>query len=65
MPIISYFRRTWRDAADGLTRGSDGSHFVWARDYGHTKRGAFICKADAQAAGNRAAKIERQRGSPV
>lgn len=34
-------------------------HFAGTRDYGHTKRGAYMCEADAQAAGNRAAKNER------
>ena len=33
-------------------------HFAGTRDYGHTKRGAYMCEADAQAAGNRAAKNE-------
>jgi hypothetical protein len=34
-------------------------HFVGTRDFGNTKRGAYMCEADAQAAGNRAAKNER------
>jgi hypothetical protein len=34
-------------------------HFPGTRDYGNTKRGAYVCEADAQAAGNRAAKNER------
>jgi hypothetical protein len=34
-------------------------HFPGTRDYGHTKRGAYMCEADAQSAGNRAAKNER------
>jgi hypothetical protein len=34
-------------------------HFVGTRDYGNTKRGAYMCEAEAQAAGNRAAKNER------
>lgn len=34
-------------------------HFAGTRDYGNTKRGAYMCEADAQAAGNRAAKNER------
>ena len=34
-------------------------HFAGTRDYRHTKRGAYMCEADAQAAGNRAAKNER------
>jgi hypothetical protein len=33
-------------------------HFAGTRDYGNTKRGAYMCEADAQAAGNRAAKNE-------
>lgn len=34
-------------------------HFAETRDYGNTKRGAYMCEADAQSAGNRAAKNER------
>jgi hypothetical protein len=34
-------------------------HFAGTRDYGHTKRGAYMCEADAQSTGNRAAKNER------
>jgi hypothetical protein len=34
-------------------------HFAGTRDYGNTKRGAYMCEADAQAASNRAAKNER------
>jgi hypothetical protein len=34
-------------------------HFPGTRDYGNTKRGAYMCEADAQTAGNRAAKNER------
>jgi hypothetical protein len=34
-------------------------HFPGTPDYGNTKRGAYMCEADAQAAGNRAAKNER------
>jgi len=34
-------------------------HFAGTRDFGNTKRGAYMCEADAQAAGNRAAKNER------
>ena len=33
-------------------------HFAGTHDYGHTKRGAYMCEAGAQAAGNRAAKNE-------
>jgi hypothetical protein len=33
-------------------------HFPDTRDYGHTKRGAYMCEAEAQASGNRAAKNE-------
>ena len=33
-------------------------HFAGTRDYGHTKRGAYMCESDAQTAGNRAAKNE-------
>lgn len=34
-------------------------HFPGTRDYGNTKRGEFMCEAEAQASGNRAAKNER------
>ena len=33
-------------------------HFPGTHNYGNTKRGAYMCEADAQAAGNRAAKNE-------
>ena len=34
-------------------------HFAGTHNYGHTKEGAYMCEADAQAAGNRAAMNER------
>jgi hypothetical protein len=34
-------------------------HFPGTRDYGQTKRGAYMCEAEAQTSGNRAAKNER------
>jgi hypothetical protein len=34
-------------------------HFPGTSNYGHTKRGAFMCEADAKAAGDRAAMNER------
>jgi hypothetical protein len=34
-------------------------HFAGTRDYGNTKRGAYMCEADAQTAGNRAAMNEK------
>ena len=34
-------------------------HFAGTRDYGNTKSGAYMCEAEAQASGNRAAKNER------
>jgi hypothetical protein len=34
-------------------------HFAGTRDYGHTKRGAYMCEQDAQTAGMRAAKNEK------
>jgi hypothetical protein len=33
--------------------------FPGTRDYGNTKSGAYMCEAEAQTAGNRAAKNER------
>ncbi len=35
-------------------------HFPGTHDYGNTKRGEYVCEADAQAAGNRAAKNEHR-----
>jgi hypothetical protein len=35
-------------------------HYAGTHYYGHTKRGAFMCEADARAAGNRAARKELQ-----
>jgi hypothetical protein len=34
-------------------------HFAGKRDYGNTKQGAYMCEADAKAAGDRAAKNEK------
>ena len=34
-------------------------HFPGTRDFGNTKSGAYMCEAEAQTAGNRAAKNER------
>ena len=34
-------------------------HFAGTHNYGHTKSGAFMCEADANAAGNRAPKNEK------
>ena len=34
-------------------------HFAGTHNYGHTKEGAYMCEADARAAGDRAAKNER------
>lgn len=34
-------------------------HFAGHRDYGNTKSGAYMCEADATAAGNRAPKNEK------
>jgi hypothetical protein len=42
----------------GATEKSHIYHFPGTHDYGNTKRGAYMCEADAQAAGNRAAKNE-------
>jgi hypothetical protein len=36
-------------------------HFPGTRDYGHTKSGAYMCEAEAQTSGNRAAMNERHR----
>ena len=34
-------------------------HFSGTHNYGHTKQGAYMCEADAKAAGDRAAKNEK------
>ena len=34
-------------------------HFAGSRNYGHTKSGAYMCEADATAAGRRASKDEK------
>ncbi len=33
-------------------------HFAGTHNYGHTKQGAYMCEADAKAAGDRAAMNE-------
>ena len=38
-------------------------HYAGTHYYGHTKRGAFMCEANARAAGNRAARKELQTHS--
>ena len=38
-------------------------HYAGTHYYGHTKRGAYMCEADARAAGNRAARKELQTHS--
>jgi hypothetical protein len=38
-------------------------HYPGTHYYGHTKRGAYMCEADARAAGNRAARKELQTHS--
>lgn len=51
--------RSWRGGWRKW-RGHDRLRpFPCTRDYGNTKHGAYMCEADAQAAGNRAAKNER------
>ena len=34
-------------------------HFEGTHNYGHTKEGAYMCEADAKAAGDRAAMNEQ------
>src|SRR5437588_10732858 len=34
-------------------------HYAGYKDYGKTKRGAYMCKAEAERAGNKAAKNEK------
>ena len=43
------------DAPPNSNTSRDGT----TRDYGHTKSGAYMCEAEAQASGNRAAMNER------
>ncbi len=47
------------DTVVWLNEKSHVYHFAGTRNYGHTKEGAYMCEADAKAAGNRAAKNER------
>ena len=36
-------------------------HYAGYKDYGKTKRGAYMCKAEAERAGNKDAKNEKQK----
>jgi hypothetical protein len=44
-----------------LNTSSKIFHFASSKDYGKTKSGAYMCEKDSLAAGNRAAKNEKQR----
>jgi hypothetical protein len=43
-----------------LNTASKVFHFASSKDYGKTKAGAYMCEKDSLAAGNRAAKNEKQ-----
>jgi hypothetical protein len=43
-----------------LNTASKIFHFARSNDYGKTKAGAYMCEKDSLAAGNRAAKNEKQ-----
>jgi hypothetical protein len=47
------------DTAVWVNTNSNVYHFAGRRDYGNTKQGAYMCEADAKAAGDRAAKNEK------
>jgi len=47
------------DTVVWVNNNSGVYHFPGTHNYGHTKEGAFMCEADAKAAGDRAAKNEK------
>jgi hypothetical protein len=47
------------DTVVWLNTKSGVYHFAGTRDYGHTEHGAYMCEADAKAAGDRAARNEK------
>ncbi len=47
------------DTVVWLNSNSSVYHFQGTHNYGHTKEGAYMCEADAKAAGDRAAKNEK------
>ena len=47
------------DTVVWVNNNSGVYHFSGTHNYGHTKEGAYMCEADAKAAGDRAAKNEK------
>ena len=47
------------DTVVWVNNNSGVYHFPGTHNYGHTKEGAYMCEADAKAAGDRAAKNEK------
>ena len=47
------------DTVVWVNNNSGVYHFPGTHNYGHTKKGAYMCEADAKAAGDRAAKNEK------
>jgi hypothetical protein len=47
------------DTVVWVNKESHVYHFPGTHNYGHTKEGAYMCEADAKAAGDRAAKNEK------
>ena len=47
------------DAVVWVNTKSHVYHFAGTSNYGHTEHGAYMCEADAKAAGDRAAKNEK------
>ena len=54
-------QRCGTDAVVWINPSSHIYHLAGSKDYGKTKRGAYMCKAQAERAGNRAAKNEKAK----
>jgi hypothetical protein len=58
-PFAQARARCPSDTVVWVNTKSNVYHFAGRRDYGNTKQGAYMCEADAKAAGDRAAKNEK------